>query len=105
MLDWDSRDEASGRRLALVRDLLAIRREAIIPRLAGAAFGEAHAADSGLLTASWRMGDGAMLGLVANMSNDAISAPDIKPAGGPIWGGEIAGPLPPWSVFWQLEQR
>jgi malto-oligosyltrehalose trehalohydrolase len=106
VLDWDSRDQASGRRrLALVRDLLAIRREKIMPRLVGAAFGEAHAADNGLLTASWRMGDGAMLRLAANLSNDEIPGPEIKPAGAPIWGGEIAGPLPPWSVFWRLDSR
>ena len=73
VLDWDSRDQASGRqRLALVRDLLTIRREKIMPRLAGAVFGEAHAADNGLLTAHWRMGDGAMLRLDANLSNDEI---------------------------------
>ncbi|MDP3692517.1 malto-oligosyltrehalose trehalohydrolase [Bradyrhizobium sp.] len=106
VLDWGSRDGASGRaRLKLVRDLLAIRRETIIPRLAGATFGEAHAADNGLLTAHWRMGDGAMLRLMANLSNDAVPGPEIKPAGAPLWGGEIAGPLPPWSVFWRLDSR
>ena len=106
VLDWDSRDQASGRqRLALVRDLLAIRRENIIPRLAGAAFGEAHAADNGLLTANWRMGDGATLRLDANLSNDEIARPEIEPTGTPIWGGEIAGLMPPWSVFWRLEAR
>ena len=39
------------KRLALVGDLLAIRRREIVPRLAGAAFGDAQAADDGLLTA------------------------------------------------------
>jgi hypothetical protein len=89
----------------LVRGLLAIRRETIMPRLAGAAFGEAHAADNGLLTANWRMGDGATLRLTANLSNDEIPGPKIEPTGTPIWGGEIAGPLPPWSVFWRLDSR
>ena len=70
VLDWDARDAADGRkRLALVRELLAIRRREIVPRLAGAAFGDAHAADDGLLTAHWRMGDGATLQLVANLSD------------------------------------
>ena len=106
VLDWDSRDSARGcRRLALVRGLLSIRREQLIPRLAGATFGEAHAAENGMLTANWRMGDGAMLRLAANLSNDEIPAPEIKPMGIPIWGGEIAGPLPPWSVFWRLDAR
>ena len=106
ILDWDACDHANGRRrLALVRDLLAIRRQIVIPRLAGAAFGEAHAADNGLLTASWRMGDGATLRLAANLSNDGISRPAAEPAGNPIWGGEIGDILPPWSVFWRLEAR
>ncbi|MDO9299507.1 malto-oligosyltrehalose trehalohydrolase [Bradyrhizobium sp.] len=106
VLDWDSRDQANGRRrLALVRDLLAIRREKIVPRLASAAFGEAHAADNGLLTANWRMGDGAMLRLMANLSNDEIPRPEIELMGTPIWGGAASGPIPPWSVFWRLDSR
>ena len=37
VLDWDARNEPAGRkRLALVRELLAIRRREIVPRLAGA---------------------------------------------------------------------
>lgn len=106
VLDWDSRDAASGcRRLGMVRDLLTIRRGEIVPRLAGAAFGGAHAADNGLLTANWRMGDGATLRLLANLSNDEIPRLDGEPAGTPIWGGAIAGPMPPWSVLWHLETR
>jgi maltooligosyltrehalose trehalohydrolase len=106
VLDWDSRNEASGRkRLALVRDLLTIRREKIMPRLAGSTFGEAHAADNGLLTAHWRMGDGALLRLAANLSDDEIPAPEARPTGTPIWGGEIASALPPWSVFWRLDSQ
>jgi maltooligosyltrehalose trehalohydrolase len=105
ILDWDSRKEPAGhRRLALVRDLLAIRRREIVPRLAGAAFGHAQAADNGLLTADWRMGDGATLGLVANLSDQTIEHQTRK-AGTPIWGGESSGLVPPWSVFWHLEAR
>jgi maltooligosyltrehalose trehalohydrolase len=105
ILDWDSRNEQTGRkRLALVQNLLAIRRREIVPRLAGAAFGEARAADNGLLTASWRMGDGATLGLVANLSDQAIGHQTRK-AGTPIWGGDTGGLVPPWSVFWRLEAR
>ena len=46
-----ARNQPPERRLALVQELLAIRRREIVPRLAGAAFGDAHAADNGLLTA------------------------------------------------------
>ena len=32
-----------------------------------------------------------------------FAEPEIEPTGTPIWGGEIAGALPPWSVFWRLD--
>jgi len=106
VLDWDSRDQQSGKkRLALVRQLLAIRRQEIVPHLAGAAFGDAQAADNALLTAHWRMGDGATLRLTANLSNRAIAHQPGETTGTPIWGGEFSDPLPPWSVFWRLDAR
>jgi maltooligosyltrehalose trehalohydrolase len=104
-LDWEARNQDAGRkRLALVQQLLAIRRREIVPRLAGAAFGEAHAADSGLLTANWRLGDGATLRLLANLSGHATGRP-AEATGTPIWGGEPGETIAPWSVFWRLEAR
>jgi maltooligosyltrehalose trehalohydrolase len=106
MLDWQSRNEPAGqKRLALVRQLLAIRRRQIVPRLAGAAFGDAHAADNGLLTANWRMGDGAALRLAANLSASEIAHKSGETAGTPIWGGTPGEMIPPWSVFWRLDPR
>jgi malto-oligosyltrehalose trehalohydrolase len=106
VLDWEQRNESAGkRRLALVQQLLAIRQREIVSRLAGAAFGEALAADNGLLTANWRMGDGATLALLANLSNSEIIRKGGKPAGIPLWGGETPDIMPPWSVFWQLGAR
>jgi maltooligosyltrehalose trehalohydrolase len=106
VLDWESRDEPSGKkRLALVRQLLAIRRQQIVPRLAGAAFGGAQAADNGLLTAHWGMGDGATLHLMANLSDRAMAHRQSETADTPIWGGEAGDPIPPWSVFWHLGER
>jgi maltooligosyltrehalose trehalohydrolase len=106
VLDWESRDEPSGKkRLALVRQLLAIRRQQIVPRLATAAFGDARAADDGLLTAHWRMGDGATLFLLANLSDRPIAHQLRKTTGTAIWGGEAGDPIPPWSVFWRLDAR
>ena len=105
VLDWDERDTATGQqRLALVRKLLAIRRQEIVPHLAGAAFGDAHATDGGLLTASWRMGDGAVLELVANLSNRAIACQRRDTTGILIWGSE-ADEAPPWSVLWHIAGR
>ncbi len=106
VLDWESRDEAPGKkRLALVQGLLATRRREIVPRLAGASFGDAHAADNGLLTAHWRMGDGATLQLAANLSNSEIARKAIAASGTPIWGGESGDLMPRWSVFWRIGGR
>jgi malto-oligosyltrehalose trehalohydrolase len=106
VLDWDSRDQPAGtKRLALVQQLLAIRRREIVPRLAGATFGDAHAADNGLLTASWPMGDGATLKLTANLSNREIAHKRSEATGTPIWGGETSALIAPWSVSWRLEAQ
>ena len=105
-LDWDSLNEEAGRqRLALVRDLLTVRRREIMPRLANAAFGEAHAADNGLLTASWQLGDGARLLLRANLSTAEVTDNSRKEGVIAICGGPPGDVLPPWSVFWCLEPR
>jgi 1,4-alpha-glucan branching enzyme len=104
--DWGTRDRPEGRkRLALVRDLLAIRRREIMPRLAGATFGEARAADDGRLTADWRMGDGARLSLIANLSPRTIAIPPGDITGTVIWGSEAGSPMPPWFVLWRIGAR
>jgi maltooligosyltrehalose trehalohydrolase len=105
VLDWESCHEAAGhKRLALVQQLLGIRTREIVPRLAGTIFGDAHAADNGLLTADWRLGDGATLLLIANLSTGAITC-DRQPTGTRLWGGWSGGSIPPWSVVWHLEAR
>jgi maltooligosyltrehalose trehalohydrolase len=104
VLDWDSRSASGKKRLALVRELLAIRRHEIAPRLAGASFGDARAAEGGLLTAHWQMGDGATLGLVANLSAQAI-AHRTPSTGTLIWSTAAGDTMAPWSVCWRLEPR
>jgi maltooligosyltrehalose trehalohydrolase len=106
VLDWESCNEAAGRkRLALVRELLTIRKREIVPRLAGAAFGDAKTHDDDLLTASWRMGDSATLALTANLSNREIIVKPNEAGGTPIWGDAPGDVMKPWSVFWRLETR
>ena len=91
VLDWDARKSPAGqRRLALVQDLLAIRRREIVPRLAGAtlwrcARGGQRPADGA--TGAWAMAP--RCSLTANLS-DRRDRPRSKrePAGTPIWGGE-----------------
>jgi maltooligosyltrehalose trehalohydrolase len=103
VLDWNaSTERAARRRLALVAELLAKRKREISPRLAGAAFGETHVADNGVLSANWRMGDGARLTLQANLSNRDITDGPREIGGTPIWGGVPGEVMKPWSVFWRL---
>ena len=102
-LDWNERSEPPAkRRLTLVHELLAIRQREIVPRLAGAAFGEAKAIDGGLLTAHWRMGDGATLSLLANLSDRVISHASDGSRGTLLWGSELSDSVPPWSVHWRV---
>jgi maltooligosyltrehalose trehalohydrolase len=103
VLDWAARDHEPGRtRLALVRELLTTRRREIVPRLAGARFGEAHAADNGLLTANWPMGDGATLQLMANLSERDIAQTAGEARGTLIWGNALSDSMPAWSVRWHI---
>ncbi|HKO69769.1 MAG TPA: malto-oligosyltrehalose trehalohydrolase, partial [Bradyrhizobium sp.] len=104
VLDWKSINEAPGKqRLALVRELLAIRQREIIPRLAGATFGKANAAENGLLQAHWRMGDGASLVLHANLAKAEV--PREPCDGATIWGNDSGNIMPPWSVVWRIGAR
>jgi maltooligosyltrehalose trehalohydrolase len=104
-LDWESCHTTGQKRLALVRDLLSIRAREIVPRLAGARFGDAHAADNGLLTANWRLGDGATLELIANLSNAVVTHQASETTGNPIWGGTPGEVVRPLSVCWRLVAR
>jgi len=100
ILDWPSCMTPAGeKRRALVSELLAIRQREIVPRLAGAVFGDAKAHHNGRLTAHWRMGDGATLHLSANLSSTDATG---QAPGTPIWGGGAGEHLPPWSVFWRI---
>jgi maltooligosyltrehalose trehalohydrolase len=105
VLDWESRGTTGRKRLALVRELLSIRAREIVPRLAGARFGDARAGDNGLLTADWRLGDGATLRLTTNPSNAAITHKARETTGTSIWGGAPGDVIKPWAVFWSLDAR
>jgi maltooligosyltrehalose trehalohydrolase len=84
-----------------VRDLLAIRRREIVPRLAHASFA-ATELEACVLIADWSLGDGDTLRLLANLSDgEANRPPNFRPLR-PIWGGEPAQLLPAWSVFWSM---
>ena len=101
-LDWET--TGGSDRLALVRELLAIRQRHIMPRLAGARFGEARVADDGTLNANWHLGEDARLLLTANLSDRTIVAPSGNIKGTAIWG-KPGDAMRPWSVIWRLETR
>jgi malto-oligosyltrehalose trehalohydrolase len=102
-LDWSTAATDFGkRRLDLVRELLAVRRREIVPRLVGVRFATAHSTASGLLTANWPLGDGSILSLAANLSDHDLAV--LDPGRGTlIWGRELNGCLPPWTVSWRIE--
>jgi maltooligosyltrehalose trehalohydrolase len=100
VLDWDARATPSGRkRLALVRELLTVRRREIVPRLAGAKFSTTRC-DDDVLTVDWSLADSQVLRLLANLSERDAELPRNFRALRPIWGGAPPAMLPPWSVFW-----
>mgnify|MGYP001133502103 CR=1 FL=1 len=99
-LGWQELQSVTGqRRHELVRRLLAIRRQHIVPRLRGASFEEAHIGADGALFASWNLA-GSLLTLTANLS----SAPGTKetPRGVHVIWGE-PGLFAPWGVCWTME--
>ncbi len=103
VLNWPSREQSPGReRLTLVQQLLSVRQHEIVPRLDGASFGRAHAKDSGLLEADWRMGDGTALLLTANLSNRDMPRTSAQTTGTSIWGNELPRSMPPWAVSWRI---
>jgi maltooligosyltrehalose trehalohydrolase len=108
-LRWDERDEpAHARALALHRELLALRARAIVPHLAGGAYGAGWETlgDTAFIV-RWRFADGARLAFVANLGAAPVRASytldgrrifsnhDVKPR-------LNDGVLPAWSVGWFL---
>ena len=84
------------------RRLLAVRTAEVTPRLAGASFGHAEFQQANVLTAQWRLGDGALLALVANLSDQTTTRGHAAFRGRAIWGGQPPERLPAWSVFWAV---
>lgn len=103
-LDWAARrSAAAGKRLALVRTLLEIRRRHLVPRL------ERHEplhteaqVDGHCLRCTWLLA-GARLTLQANLSDMAGADRWGQPHGKVIWGNASGDGLPPWHVAWWLE--
>jgi maltooligosyltrehalose trehalohydrolase len=104
-LDWASATKSGHADwVALYRELLSIRRREIVPRLKGAQCGRYEILGAGAVSVRWRMGDGAQLTMVANLSPANLTLPRA-PAGRRLWGSGVgsAADLAPWSVIWSIE--
>jgi malto-oligosyltrehalose trehalohydrolase len=115
-LDWAVPQQPEhGSWLDLVRRLLRIRHETIVPRLDGIRSNAAKATmlSDSALRVSWTLGDGSALELVANLLDQTSEVRgrgeidgDVLFATHPDLPADLrAGRLPPWSVLWLLRPR
>ncbi|GGO90040.1 malto-oligosyltrehalose trehalohydrolase [Stakelama pacifica] len=76
---------------ALYRELIALRHDAIVPRLEGTKGTPARILGEGALCAQWRMADGAMLTIAINLGDAAVTFPEEP--GAPLFAlGEGGAP-------------
>ena len=104
VLDWSAAGkEPHASRLSLVRSLLAARRRHVTPLIGAVRPGSGLArVTDGVLQASWQLDDGHALKLLANLTSKDAAAGTLPTVTTAIWGGEVRGRLPPWSVHWWL---
>lgn len=111
-LDWaclDARFHAEW--LARSRRLLELRRDEIVPRLAGMEGGNSEFRLRGCeLVVTWRLGDGSRYTLLANLGGATVAAP-VRPPGRLLHATQddieamlAAGNLPAWQVAWFLDE-
>lgn len=96
-LRWEERESGVHReRLKLVRELLALRHEHIVPRLRGATGGARLEILNGALRVEWTLGDRTRLRVLAHFGLDTVSVPPLL-AGGTIYSTGCH-PVPDGSV-------
>jgi maltooligosyltrehalose trehalohydrolase len=102
-IDWEALEKVPECREKLheIHELLSVRAREIVPSLSRLVPGDAKAEfDQGLLQASWGLGSGERLSILANLSDTERARPASQVIGNKaIWGGEPPEHLPPWSVY------
>ncbi|MHB8875702.1 MAG: malto-oligosyltrehalose synthase [Myxococcaceae bacterium] len=110
-LDWEELVSKSGSRwLSFYRELLAVRRQSIVPLLSGLGGGAGvKRLGARALTVSWPLHDGGQLTLLANLGPEPLLLGDA-PRGTVLYAlpGELgealaARTMPPWAVAWLVE--
>ncbi|HET6620850.1 MAG TPA: malto-oligosyltrehalose trehalohydrolase [Dongiaceae bacterium] len=108
-LDWVEADQNAHAEHALFcRELLEVRRQAIVPRLDRARVADIGYAvtNEGLLHVSWRLADDAQLLLAANLRSDSAEPPAAVPTGTLLHSTHphVADDAvkPGWFVAWYL---
>jgi len=103
-LDWEGRSTTKGaKRLALVRELLTIRRRELAAQLAQVKFGSATR-EGPVLHVSWPLAGKKHLLLLVNLSHKLAQCPAPLQWGRSLWGGNPGKQLPPWAVFWSIRE-
>lgn len=104
LLDWNE-PARSADWLALYRQLIGLRREHIVPRLAvGGGSGTAQVSCQGLVSVQWRFADGSLLQLVVNLSDQPVAADTGSVLGRCVYAtAPLSGErVPPWYVALQV---
>jgi maltooligosyltrehalose trehalohydrolase len=93
--------ERGADRAALYRRLLALRRKRLVPHLQGTKSLGAEAVSPSAVLARWRLGDGSILTVAANLGADACAL--ARPTGTLIYGDHRSGHLPGYTTLAFLE--
>lgn len=109
VLRWDEREHGPhAERLALVRRLLALRHEYLLPRLPMAPGGATYRTHDGLLRVSWPLADGSTWHLAANLGRSAVTGV-AAPEGQHVYAARLELPAgttwPPDAVLVTLQPR
>ena len=83
------------------RALLQLRHRVLVPRLSGTVAIAAEPLSDGAVLASWRLGDGMVLTIAANLSETAVQVPLRKTA--PLFGHAEGDMVPPYSTTAWIE--
>lgn len=106
-LNWaEANQEPHAEWVRLYRELIAIRAREIVPRLKGIGphSGRYVVLGSNTVSATWTLGDGAKLNLIANLSASPLTHPPTV-SGRRLWPTKITDDsvLKPWAVIWTID--